>query len=115
MNSMETQRPEKPSGPAAATILAAGLAAATLGLLTTLSQIIDGLGDWLAFSGRVGMLSGQTLGAVVVYFLSLAGLGFVWRRSSPPLRLVLVVTAVLIVIGLIGTFPPFFRMFGIEE
>jgi hypothetical protein len=106
---------DKPTGPAFAAILAAGLAFAVLGAATTLAEVFDGFGDWLAFSGRVGMLSGETIIAIAAYFLSWAGLAFLWRRSDPPLLPVAVVTAVLVVVGLLGTFPPFFRLFGVEE
>ena len=106
---------DKPTGPAFAAILAAGLAFAVLGVATTLAEVFDGFGDWLSFSARVGMLSGETIFAIAVYFLSWAGLAFIWRRSNPPLRPVAVVTAVLVVAGLLGTFPPFFRLFGVEE
>lgn len=106
---------EKPTGPAFAAVIAAALAAATMGLMATLAEVIDGFGDWLSFSGRVGMLSGETIVAIAVYFVSWACLALLWRRSNPPLRLVAIVTAALIVGGLIGTFPLFFRMFGVEE
>jgi hypothetical protein len=106
---------DKPSGPAFAAVLAAALAFAVLGALTTFAEVFDGFGDWLIFSGRVGMLSGETLIAIAVYFLSWAGLAFLWRRSDPPLLPVAVVNAVLITVGLLGTFPPFFRLFGVEE
>ena len=106
---------EKPSGPAFAGILAAGIAFAVLGVVTTLAEAFDGFGDALAFSGRVGMLSGETVIAIAVYFISWAGLGFLWRRSNPPLVPLVVVTAVLVAVGLLGTFPPFFRLFGVEE
>lgn len=112
---MDENTIDKPTGPAFAAIIAAALAAATLGLLATLAEVIDGFGDWLSFSGRVGMLSGETIIAIAVYFLSWAGLAFLWRRSNPPLRLVVTITAALIVAGLVGTFPLFFRIFGVEE
>ena|ERR1035437_244826 len=106
---------EKPNGPAFAAILAAALAFALLGAVTTLAEVFDGFGDWLAFSGRVGMLSGETIIAIAVYFVSWLGLGLFWRRSDPPLLPVAVVTAVLVAAGLLGTFPPFFRLFGVAE
>ena len=106
---------DKPAGPAFAAILAAGLAFAVLGAMTTLAEVFDGFGDWLAFSARVGMLSGETIIAIAVYLIFWAGLGFLWRRSDPPLLPVAVVTAVLVAAGLLGTFPPFFRLFGVEE
>jgi hypothetical protein len=112
---MDESKIDKPAGPAYAAILAAGLAFAVLGASTTLAEVFDGFGDWLSFSGRVGMLSGETIIAVAVYFLSWAVLAFLWRRSDPPLLPVAVVTAVLVAAGLLGTFPPFFRLFGVEE
>jgi hypothetical protein len=104
----------KPSGPAAAVILAAGLAVFALGLLATLAEVIDGFGDWLIFSSRVGMLSGKTIIALCVYFLSWGGLTLAWRRSSPSLLKAAAATAILIALGLVGTFPLFFEMFGLE-
>ncbi|MHB8060008.1 MAG: hypothetical protein ACYDHO_04160 [Gaiellaceae bacterium] len=106
---------EKPNGPAFAAILAAALAFAVLGLLTTLAAAFDGFGDFLAFSGRVGMLSGETIIAIALYFVSWAGLGFLWRRSDPPFAPLAVVSSLLLAVGLLGTFPPFFRLFGVEE
>jgi hypothetical protein len=106
---------EKPNGPAFAAVIAAGLAFAVLGAMTTLAEVFDGFGDWLSFSGRVGMLSGEAIVAIAVYFFSWAGLAFLWRRSDPPLVPVAVVTAVLVAAGLLGTFPPFFRLFGVAE
>ena len=115
MEAMTRNSSEKPNGPAFAAILAAALAFALLGVTTTLAEVFDGFGDWLAFSGRVGMLSGETIIAIAAYFVSWAGLGLFWRRSNPPLPPVAVVTAALVAIGLLGTFPPFFRLFGVEE
>ncbi len=115
METVTRDNGEKPNGPAFAAILAAALAFAVLGAVTTLAEVFDGFGDWLVFSGRVGMLSGETIIAIAVYFVSWAGLGFFWRRSEPRPLPVFVVTALLIAVGLVGTFPPFFRLFGAEE
>jgi hypothetical protein len=109
---MEQSVREKPAGPAFAAILAAGLAFAVLGAATTLAEVFSGFGDWLSFSARVGILSGETILAIAAYFISWAVLGLFWRRSDPPLLPVAAVTAVLISIGLLGTFPPFFELFG---
>jgi hypothetical protein len=112
---MEQNATDRPAGPAFAAILAAGLAFAVLGAVTTLAEMLDGFAGWLAFSGRIGMLSGETIIAIAVYFVSWAGLGLLWRRSDPPLLPVAVVSAVLVAVGLLGTFPPFFRLFGVAE
>jgi hypothetical protein len=39
-------------------------------------------------------------------------LGFAWRRADPPLERVAAAAAVLIALGLLGTFPPFFNAIG---
>lgn len=110
-----TRNSEKPSGPAFAAVLGAALAFAVLGAVTTLAEVFDGFGSWLAFSSRVGLLSGESIIAIAVYFVSWAGLGLFWRRSDPPLLPVAVVSALLVAVGLVGTFPPFFRLFGVAE
>jgi hypothetical protein len=38
-------------------------------------------------------------------------LHLLWRRSNPPLQRIVWITVVLIVLGLIGTFPKFFQQF----
>ena len=115
METITRNSSEKPNGPAVAAILAAALAFALLGVVTTLAEVFGGFGAWLAFSGRVGMLSGETTIAIAAYFVSWLGLGLLWRRADPPLLPVAVVSAVLIAVGLLGTFPPFFRLFGVAE
>ena len=111
METMTRDSNEKPNGPAFAAVLAAALAFALLGVTTTLAEALAGFGDWLAFSGRVGMLSGETTIAIAAYFVFWAGLGAYWRRSDPPFVPVAVVTAALLAVGLLGTFPPFFHLF----
>jgi len=102
---------ELPSGPAAALILAGGIAVLCLGIVTTLSEASTGIADALQWSDRVGPLSGKTLITVVVFAAAWALLHTLWRRSSPPLRLITTASVVLIALGLIGTFPTFFQAF----
>ena len=112
-----TSRPEAveaapPSGPAAAAILASGVGALTLGILTTLAEGVTSIHDWLQFNDRVGPLSGKTIISVAVFFGAWALLAALWRRSDPPLQRVAAVTAVLVILGLVGTFPIFFQAFA---
>lgn len=99
----------RPSGPAAAVVLAAGLASFTLGLLSVLTAISPSISSALTLSDRVGDLSGVTTAAVAVYVASWGALAVWWRRSDPPLMRIAGVAAVLIALGLLGTFPPFFN------
>jgi hypothetical protein len=102
---------EPPSGPAAALILGAGIAIFCMGLVTTLSEASTGIADALQWNDRVGPLSGKTLITVIVFALAWGVLTALWRRSNPPLRSVTIASAVLIVLGLVGTFPTFFQAF----
>ena len=105
-------RPSRPSGPAAAVILAAGLASFTLGLLSVLTAASARVSDALVLSERVGDLSGLTTVSVVVFFGAWAVLGFAWRDAGPRLELVAGAAGLLIALGLLGTFPPFYNAIG---
>jgi hypothetical protein len=100
------------SGPAAAVILAAGLASFTLGLLSVLTAASAAVSAALTFSDSVGDLSGLTTSAALVFFAAWAALAMRWRHADPSLVRVAVVTSVLIALGLLGTFPPFFNAVG---
>jgi hypothetical protein len=104
----------RPRGPADAAILAAGIAILVLGVLTTLSEAFTSVADGLEWSGRVGPLSGKTIIATAAFFVSWAILAGAFRRRNPALRTVTVAAAVLVVLGLIGTFPTFFEAFAPE-
>jgi hypothetical protein len=105
---------ERPTGPVAAAVLAAGIGAFVLGFLTTLNEASTGVHDFLEFDKDVGPLSGKTIIAVIAYFASWAILHGLWRRQNPALRPILIATAVLIVLGILGTFPTFFQAFASE-
>ena len=110
----EVREIDRPTGPVAAAVLAAGIGAFVLGLLTTLSEASTDLHDFLEFKDDVGPLSGKTILAVASYFGSWVILHIFWRRQNPPLRPILIATAVLIALGILGTFPTFFQAFASE-
>jgi hypothetical protein len=105
---------DRPTGPVAAAVLAAGIGGFVLGLLTTLNEASTGVHDFLEFDKDVGPLSGKTVIAVIAYFVSWAVLHGLWRRQNPVLRPILIATVVLIAIGVLGTFPTFFQAFASE-
>jgi len=105
---------ERPTGPVAAAVLATGIGPFVLGLLTTLNEASTGVHDFLEFDEDVGPLSGKTIVAGIAYFASWAILHGLWRRQNPALRPILIATAVLIVLGILGTFPTFFQAFASE-
>jgi hypothetical protein len=102
----------RPSGPAAAALLAAGVASFTLGVLTVLASASGSVSSALTLSERVGDLSGLTTATAIVFFGSWGVLHAAWRRADPPLMRVAAGTAVLIAVGLLGTFPPFVNAVG---
>jgi hypothetical protein len=102
---------ELPSGPAAALVLAGGIAVLCMGIVTTLGEASTGIADALQWNDRVGPLSGKTLITVIVFAAAWAVLHGLWRRSNPPLRSTAIASAALVVLGLVGTFPTFFQAF----
>jgi hypothetical protein len=102
---------EPPSGPAAALILAGGIAVFCMGLVTTLGEASTGIADGLQWNDRVGPLSGKTLITIIVFGTAWAILTAIWRRANPPLRTITIISTVLILLGLVGTFPTFFQAF----
>lgn len=102
----------RPSGPAAAVVLAAGLASFTLGLLSVLTAASGSVSSGLTLSERVGNLSGVTTASAAVFFAAWGALAIIWRHADPPLLRIAATTGALIALGLLGTFPPFFNAVG---
>ena len=103
---------DKPEGPIAAAIIAGGIGAAALGVVTTLAEASEGIREWLQWSDAVGPLSGKVLMAVLVWLVAWAVLHAALRRRPYETRRALVVSLVLIAVGVVGTFPTFFQLFG---
>ena len=103
---------DKPEGPIAAAIIAGGVGAATLGVVTTLAEASEGIRSWLQWSDAVGPLSGKVLVAVGVWLVAWAVLHVALRRRPYETRRALVVSLVLIAVGVVGTFPTFFQLFA---
>ena len=105
---------EMPNGPAAAAMLAGGVGVAVLGFLTTLNEASTDVHDFLEFWKDVGPLSGKTLIATGGFLVSWAVFApILWTRNVR-WDLAVLVTAVLLAIGFVGTFPEFFQLFASE-
>ena len=101
-----------PSGPAAAVVLAAGIACFTLGLLSVLTAASGSTSDALTLSERVGDISGLSTATALVFFSAWFGLTLAWRHADVPLLRIAAASAALVGLGLLGTFPPVFNAFG---
>src|SRR5918994_4620868 len=102
-------RVEKPNGPVVAAMLAAGLGAFVLGVLTTVAEASESFGESLQYNDRVGPLSGKVVWATAAFVVSWVVLGVWLRARDLGWSSMLVVTGVLIALGILGTFPTFFQ------
>lgn len=103
---------EKPNGPVAAALLAGGIGSAFLGIVTTIFEMNDksAFATSLAWSKSVGGLSGKVGLSIIVFFISWAVLYFVFRGKETNMSRIITIASVLLAIGLIGTFPPFWGL-----
>lgn len=106
--------PTRIDGPPAAGLIAAGIGAAVLGLFVTWAEASTGMKDFLQWNDRVGPLSGKTVLAAIAYFGSFLVLGLWWRGRTFALRSILVATVILVLLGLLFTFPPIFQAFAAD-
>jgi hypothetical protein len=104
--------PDKPEGPIAAAILAGGVGALAMGVVTTLSEASTGFSNALKWNAAVGPLSGKTIVTVLVWLAAWAVLHLAYRRKPYETRRALTIALILIGVGVLGTFPTFFDMFG---
>lgn len=94
-----------PNGAAMAAFLAAGIGAFAVGLFVLLNEM--GIFAAPTLYGPAGGVSGRTTFAMVVWLVAWGVLHARWRNREVPARRVGAVTAVLTVLGILGTFPPF--------
>jgi len=109
---MMNQQSESNNGLVAAAMLAAGIGCFFLGLTTSLAQGSKVIGGMLNFYNPVGPLGGKTIVAVVVWLIAWGVLASKWKDRSADFGKIYKVTLILVGLGLLGTFPPFFDLLG---
>jgi hypothetical protein len=109
---MMNQQSETNNGLVAAAMLAAGIGCFFLGLTTSLAQGSKTIGGLLNFYNPVGPLAGKTIGAVVAWLVAWAFLAGKWKDQSADFGKIYKVTLILVALGWLGTFPPFFDLLG---
>lgn len=109
---LEQHFEDKPEGPISAAIIGGGIGAFALGLLTTLAEANATVKGWLELNTGVGPLSGKTTFAVVVWLVAWAILHARLRRTPYETRRAFGIAIVLVILGVIGTFPTFFQAFA---
>jgi hypothetical protein len=106
-----TQGMDRPFGPVAAVLVAAGIGVLVLGILTTLSEVSDGVKSFLQWSDAVGPLMGVVILASAAFLVAWAVLYAMWRTQDPAERPIWTAMIVLLATGFLLTFPPFFQLF----
>jgi hypothetical protein len=102
------------TGPAAAAMVAGGTGTFVIGLLTTLAEASEGIKDALNLTNPVGPLSGKTAFGVIVWLIVWFLLNSVLKNKNVDLGKAFTVTIILVIAGLLLTFPPFFELFAAE-
>lgn len=108
----ETSVATRPPGPVAAALLAVGIGSLVLAALVIIAEASESFAQSLAYSDRVGPLSGKTIWSVVAFLVSWAALAATVGRRDVDLRRVGIITAVMVGLALLGTFSPFFELFA---
>lgn len=105
---------DKPDGPAAAAMIAAGAGVFLLGFFTTGAVIWEGLKSFLTdFQGSrgVGSLAGKTTLSVLLWLVIWGALAFLWKGKDVDIKVAFRIGLVLGILGAILMFPPVFEAF----
>ena len=97
------------NGEAAAAIVAAGVGCAVFGILVVLVALSTAMETLLTFFAPVGSLSGKTIVAVGVWLISWLALHRAWKDKHLDQRKTFTAAAILVGLGVLGTFPPFYE------
>ncbi len=100
---------QAPDGAVAAALIAAAFGVLTLGIVTSAAAAAVGFKDWLAWDDEVGPLSGKTSVALIAWAASWPVLHLLLFRRDRLLPLAVAIAGVLILLGMIGIFPPIFE------
>ncbi len=97
-----------------AAFIASGIGTLVLGLAIVITEMKAGaaIKTALIWSGPVGPLSGKTGVAVIAFVVSWIGLHFAFKNKAVSLTTAFTVTIILLVIGLLLSFPPIFDLFA---
>ncbi len=107
---MDDNREEVVNGAALASFLAAGIGAFAVGFFVIVNEA--GLFAAPALYGPAGGVSGRTSFAAVTWLIGWAVLHRRWKDRQIESRRVHTATLVLIVLGIVLSFPPVWRIFA---
>lgn len=99
-------------GEVAAALLAGGAGSLLLGLVVVLAEASSGFSSKLSLYPPTGSLSGKVAITVVGWLLIWVLLHFRMRDREIDSKKMIRTLLLLLGLGLLGTFPPFFYLFG---
>ncbi len=104
---------EKVNGPISAALLAGGIGSAAMGLITLAFEINDksAFATSLNWYKPVGGLSGKSTLSIIIFFVAWAILHYIWKDKETNFAKISSIAIALLVVGLLGTFPPFWELF----
>jgi hypothetical protein len=102
------------TGPAAAAMIAGGAGAFVIGLMTTIAETSEVIKNAFNWVNPVGPLSGKTAVGVFAWLIAWFFLNRAMKDKDSDLVKAFTITIILIVAGLLLTFPPFFTLFAAE-
>lgn len=100
------------NGLAGAALLAGAIGIFAIGLFTVLAEASPTIKTTLTLSQTVGSLSGKTIFGVGIWLVAWMILGALWKNKDVSLDKVITWSFVLLGLGVLFTFPPFFQLFG---
>lgn len=105
-NSAPRASHELPNGPGAAALLSAGIGAFAVAIISIAADRVPAFKQLMIFYKPTGPLSGVTTTAILVWLVAWAILELRWRRRNVRMGKVVGVSLILLVLGLLLTFPP---------
>jgi len=104
---MNRSEPQVPNGPAAAAILSAAIGCFALGVVSTLADKDKAFNKLMLFYPPSGALTGETTVAILIWLVAWLLLARLWRNSSRAIGPINLTSIILLLLGLLLTFPPF--------
>ncbi|SRR6266498_814131 len=99
------------NGPAAAALLAGGIAAVVYGIIIILSEGVPAIGTALNWYNPAGALSGKTSLTVIIWLITWGILGNQWKDRDVDFQRTSTTALILLVVGFLLTVPPVFDFF----
>lgn len=104
---------EHANGSAWACVLAAGIGCAAFGVITDVAECSNAVNAKLSWYSPAGGLSGVAGCALIIWLAAWALLNARWnRRHFAGARGIMAMSLILVFIGLLATFPPFYELFA---